>query len=1675
MKKLLVLFCVLLYSTFANANSVVVHATTLENWDYGTIDEELDLHLNNIIVGETGFWPFTDDKRAWITLDGTDLYGISHDSVINSVHLECYVDEEGGSNHNLDVNFLGFVSADDYIGNGQALYDAIGNYGSNIISNSPDFRSEGFKSIDLGQNGIDYVTWALLGVHDYMLFGLLEHDENDAAAELGIENNFLQLYVDYTPPNSNLILTPISHDFGNIQIGQTTDYYYFTLESTGNWQAEGSISVTGSNPDQFELHPDNQGNFILSPGESWVVGVRFSPTSDGTKNATVYVNGTGGTNSVSSSLFGNGISSPQPNIVLTPISHDFGNKQINTSSSYYTFTLENTGNAEASGDISLTGTNTNHFQIHPDDDGTFTLSASNSRNIRVLFAPISTGTKNATLYVDGSGGTNNVSSSLTGNGTNYTNTINIPQDYPTIQQGLNVASSGDLILVSNGIYVENITWPSVDGIKLIGSGIEDCIIDGNNQREVIKFQYVNPLPITSSTEISGFTITNGSNSGIYSYNANPNLNNLEIIGNSAPGYSAGGGIFLAYSSPIITDISILNNSTPMSGGGIFIAQSSNPVLNNVTISNNNTGTSGSGGGVCIGENCNPTFTNVLINNNTAQRGGGVSVAWHSDPTFTNVIIEGNTAHYYGGGIRFENQNNSVLTNVTIRNNSASMSAGIEVNHGLNVILTNSIIANNTSDSIGGGISLTDESNMIVNNCLIRNNTASTYGGGFALSNSNPVLTNVTITGNSANTGSAIRCTSNSNPIIKNCILWNDGQQEISLSSSSVTATYSNIAGGWTGAGNINAPPLFVDEGNNDYHLQNFSQCIGAGTISGAPSTDIEGNSRPNPAGSDPDIGAYENVLGEPYNSPPVINITGTFEAAEDLSSVTYDFNDFCSQLNGETDILTLSASNSTHINVTINDFDVIFESNTLNWNGTEYITFYLDDNVSEDIINNEYVYLQKFQQDAIRDIVNQTISVTINPVNDAPTIVLPDDFPFFEDNLLYVDFGPFINDVDGDDLNITYSGNTEIIANISNSIVVFESTENWYGTETLTFVIDDNVTRATAEDDVDVIVTPVNDPPTFNFIEDIIFPEDDSTIYDFSNYVIDVDNSLEDLTLSWTGNDTINIVQAGWELTFSSNVLNWNGTEEITFTIDDNTSDELGNPNKALSDNSRSSTSETITIYCDPINDPPTIILPDDFTFNEDEDLIVDFTDFIDDIDLDDLTLTVTGNTEITVDIVDFEVTFGATEDWNGTEALTFIIDDNVTRATAEDVVDVIVLPVNDDPTIILPDDLTFEEDDGLVVDFVDFVDDVDLDVLTLSATGNTEVTINIVDLEVTFGATADWNGTETLTFTVDDGQGARISFTTGKRSSQKQKQSVGENSRATADDVVDIIVTPMNDDPTIVLPDDFTFEEDDGLGVDFTDFIDDIDLDVLTLTVTGNTEITVDIVDFEVTFGATEDWNGTETLTFIIDDNVTRATAEDDVDVIVTAVNDEPVLNGFFPEELTFTVVEDSSVTFSVDAEDIDSNLIYAWFVNNDIQTENSETFIYQFPDLGTFEIKSEVSDEEYQIDTIWDVTVEEQVGTENLVLTVTELKGNYPNPFNPTTKISYSIVKKSIVQIDVYNIKGHLVKSLINRQHNAGNHSVIWNGKDSSGNNVCSGLYLYKLNVNGKTVSVKKCLLLK
>jgi len=93
----------------------------------------------------------------------------------------------------------------------------------------------------------------------------------------------------------------------------------------------------------------------------------------------------------------------------------------------------------------------------------------------------------------------------------------------------------------------------------------------------------------------------------------------------------------------------------------------------------------------------------------------------------------------------------------------------------------------------------------------------------------------------------------------------------------------------------------------------------------------------------------------------------------------------------------------------------------------------------------------------------------------------------------------------------------------------------------------------------------------------------------------------------------------------------------------------------------------------------------------------------------------------------------------------------------------------------------------------------------------------------------------------------------------------------------------------------------------------------------------------------------------------------------------------------------------------------------------------------------------------------------------TTFSLQQNYPNPFNPSTHIDYDLPQSAHVTLTIYNHLGRRVARLVNEAKSAGHYSVIWNGKNQLGKTVTSGVYFYKLTINGKRTITRKMLLLK
>ncbi len=424
-------------------------------------------------------------------------------------------------------------------------------------------------------------------------------------------------------------------------------------------------------------------------------------------------------------------------------------------------------------------------------------------------------------------------------------TRNVPSQYATIQAAINAASNGDTVLVADGTYTgpsdvdldfkgKAITVTSVNGA---GSTIINCNGSSSTPHRAFNFHSGE----TSSAIVSGFTIENG----YAPIDASNNYN--------------GGAITITNGSPIIANCVFTSNTATSNGGAIYFGSSSNESLTTCTFTSN--AASSSGGAVYDASTSNIlTVANCTFTSNTANNGNGGAVNCGS-VTFAGCSFTSNSASG-GGGISTSSGSVS-LTQCSINQNHASGGGGINAS---NSTLTMSVctINGNTATGSGGAFVLTSGSNSNITNCLIVGNRADYYGGAGYITSSSPTFVNCTITANTVTYYYGGAFYIYGSPTFTNCILYRDTAQtgnEIYLNGGTPAVTYCDIQGGYTGTGNTDADPTFVRNPNlsasppdfGDLHLQSLSPLIQAGTASGAPATDFDGNTRPNP----PSIGAYD--------------------------------------------------------------------------------------------------------------------------------------------------------------------------------------------------------------------------------------------------------------------------------------------------------------------------------------------------------------------------------------------------------------------------------------------------------------------------------------------------------------------------------------------------------------------------------------------------------------------------------------------------------------------------------------------------------------------------------------------------------------------------------------------------------------------------------------------------
>ena len=157
--------------------------------------------------------------------------------------------------------------------------------------------------------------------------------------------------------------------------------------------------------------------------------------------------------------------------------------------------------------------------------------------------------------------------------------------------------------------------------------------------------------------------------------------------------------------------------------------------------------------------------------------------------------------------------------------------------------------------------------------------------------------------------------------------------------------------------------------------------------------------------------------------------------------------------------------------------------------------------------------------------------------------------------------------------------------------------------------------------------------------------------------------------------------------------------------------------------------------------------------------------------------------------------------------------------------------------------------------------------------------------------------------------------------------------------------------------------------------------------------------------------------------------------------------------------VVDDSGHDLSIDDFDYDSYYYYDMSVNYKGGRIWAQSYATCFPAKWT-----------QRVDSHWSyMGALSTVNDNNITVDRFELKGNYPNPFNPTTKIRFTNDRSSNVKVTVYALNGEKVATIMNRHVNAGAYDVSWNGKNSNGTIVPTGMYLYYIESDGRRLQGK------
>ena len=342
--------------------------------------------------------------------------------------------------------------------------------------------------------------------------------------------------------------------------------------------------------------------------------------------------------------------------------------------------------------------------------------------------------------------------------------IDVPGDSPTIQGGIDLAATGDVVCVENGTYPESVDFGG-KGVLVTGSGA--AVIDGSGTDRVVVFDSGE----AADSELRGMTITNGYHSsragGIYVNGTSPTLTRISVTRNDT--VLMGGGIFInGPSTAVLNDVRIRYNTSDNYSGGMHIAGGATPVINDVEIVGNEADYAG---GLGIG-GASPIISGGTVFRNTALGGaGGVYYMASAAGTLDGMTIAENEAVVYGadgGGMSLASSSTPTLSNLTITDNYAyGLGGGVYI-YMASPVLTDSLIADNESFDDGGGIGFYLSSSAQLSGLEVTGNVSGDNGGGIFMEDvgSLDVLDSF-ISGNSAQNGGGIGVTGTCSPLLDN--------------------------------------------------------------------------------------------------------------------------------------------------------------------------------------------------------------------------------------------------------------------------------------------------------------------------------------------------------------------------------------------------------------------------------------------------------------------------------------------------------------------------------------------------------------------------------------------------------------------------------------------------------------------------------------------------------------------------------------------------------------------------------------------------------------------------------------------------------------------------------------------------------------------------------------------